>query len=265
MKFVENIAHRGASLQAPENTVAAFDLAIDQGADRIELDVQLTSDGRVVVCHDPTLVRMTDVRRRFPERAPWNLSDFLFEEVARLEVAWPGGRDGRDPARITTLSTVLDHLQERTTMLLELKDPARHPGLVTAVAEELRAHPWWLAETAPERLTVQSFDAAAMAALRPLLPSHVRYGWLTAEGMTPSLDTLPDWIDDVAVDHEVATHELTHGIRRRGRRALAYTVNDRDRMATLVTAGLDGIITDDPAGLTRLLQRSAPAAGGAVT
>ena len=73
---VLTIAHRGASADAPENTLAAVRRAVAVGADLVEVDVQRTRDGALVLMHDTTLTRTTDVRRVFPHRAPWRVADF---------------------------------------------------------------------------------------------------------------------------------------------------------------------------------------------
>ncbi|MGE5524626.1 MAG: glycerophosphodiester phosphodiesterase [Rhodospirillaceae bacterium] len=80
-----NIAHRGARGVAPENTVAAIDKAAQLGADAVEIDVQLSADGEVVVMHDDDLVRCTDVRQRFPDRMPWRVCDLSAAEIRCLD------------------------------------------------------------------------------------------------------------------------------------------------------------------------------------
>lgn len=80
-----NIAHRGARSLAPENTLEAIKKAAQVGADAVELDVQLAADGGVVVMHDDDLVRCTDARTRFPDRAPWRVSDFTAADIRTLD------------------------------------------------------------------------------------------------------------------------------------------------------------------------------------
>src|SRR5919206_4176055 len=79
------VAHRGASGQAPENTLAAVRRAVELRVDRVEVDVQRTKDGVPVVIHDTTLARTTDVRRVHPRRAPWLVGDFTLAEIQRLD------------------------------------------------------------------------------------------------------------------------------------------------------------------------------------
>src|SRR5689334_8354535 len=82
---VATYAHRGSSGMAPENTAAAFALAIAEGADYVETDVQLSADGELVIIHDVTLARTTDARLAFADRAPWNVHDFTLAELRKLD------------------------------------------------------------------------------------------------------------------------------------------------------------------------------------
>jgi len=82
---VEVIAHRGSSGAAPENTLAAVRLAIRHDSDVVENDIQRTRDGELVIIHDTTLDRTTDVEQVFPARAPWNVGDFTLGEIKRLD------------------------------------------------------------------------------------------------------------------------------------------------------------------------------------
>lgn len=89
------VSHRGASAYAPENTLAAIDKAAAMGFPWVENDVQRTKDGELVVLHDATLARTTDVERVYPHRSPWKVKDFTAAEIARLDAgSWfsPGTR-----------------------------------------------------------------------------------------------------------------------------------------------------------------------------
>jgi glycerophosphoryl diester phosphodiesterase len=136
----EVIAHRGASAYAREHSFAAYDLAIVQGADALELDVRSTSDGRLVVLHDSRLLRTA--------RDPRAIAALCAADVAALDEA----------VRPPTLDAVLDRYGSATRWLIELKDPT--PGCEHGLALALGAR-------GLERATVvQSFDAAALRRLR---------------------------------------------------------------------------------------------------
>src|SRR5688572_7762400 len=86
---VLNVAHRGASGDHPENTLAAIRAAITLEVDSVELDVQRARDGALVLMHDTSLVRTTNARKVFPHRAPWNVADFDYDDLMRLDAgAW---------------------------------------------------------------------------------------------------------------------------------------------------------------------------------
>src|SRR5262245_12972187 len=82
--LVLNIAHRGARAFAPENTLEAVNAAAPFGCHMVEVDIQLSKDGALIVVHDDDLVRCSNVREVFPDRAPWFVSDFTAEEIAKL-------------------------------------------------------------------------------------------------------------------------------------------------------------------------------------
>ena len=93
------IAHRGSGAMAPENTLASVRLALKQGADYIENDIMRTSDGALVITHDLTLARTTNVEQVFPDRAPWNIADFTLAEIKQLDAGSWFSAAVRRPAR----------------------------------------------------------------------------------------------------------------------------------------------------------------------
>lgn len=138
--MTEVIAHRGASAYAPENTFAAFGLALAQGADALELDVRSTSDGRLVVLHDATLLRTAG--------DPRPIARVRAEELASIDAA----------VRPPTLDAVLDRYGSTTRWLLELKDPT--PRSERALAGAL------LTRGLERATVVQAFGAMALRRLR---------------------------------------------------------------------------------------------------
>lgn len=120
-----NIAHRGASGYAPENTRAAFELAIAMGADMIETDVQLTSDGELVLIHDTTVTRTSN------GRGP--VGDYRLDELQALDIGrWYGSEFAGE--RILTLNELILEFLPRIPFVLEIKDPRAAPALVDAIA-----------------------------------------------------------------------------------------------------------------------------------
>jgi glycerophosphoryl diester phosphodiesterase len=133
-------------------------------ADFVEVDVRMTRDGQVVVMHDTTLRRTTDVRTRFPHRAPWSVGDFTLAELRTLDAgSWFDARYAG--AAVPTLQEVLGLLRGRAGLLLEVKAPALYSGMAEAVAAELdRPH----SRATP--VVVQSFDWDFMRELHRLAP-----------------------------------------------------------------------------------------------
>ncbi|WP_424534183.1 glycerophosphodiester phosphodiesterase family protein [Sphaerisporangium viridialbum] len=142
----------GASAQAPENTIAAFKLAEQQHADMSELDIRETKDHQLVVMHDKTLTRTTNVARVFPDRAPWRVGDLTLAEIQKLDAgSWFARRYSGE--RVPTLAETLRAMDgSRIGLLLEIKSPRLSPGIEARVARELRQNPSWLR---PGRLVVQ--------------------------------------------------------------------------------------------------------------
>lgn len=99
------VAHRGAASYAPENTLASIDAAARLGFEWVENDVQRTKDGELVILHDSSLARTTNVEQVFPDRSPWNVSDFTLREIEKLDAgSWFGAKfkgSGCRPSRTT--------------------------------------------------------------------------------------------------------------------------------------------------------------------
>ena len=247
-----NIAHRGASAQVAENTVAAVRRAVDCGADLVELDVRRTRDGALVVMHDATLARTTDARLVFPRRAPWRVADFTHAELMRLDAgARRPGPEG--PQRIPTLGDVIDEVGKGPAgLLLELKAPELYPGIVSDVATALRVRKGYLASAVPAgRLVVQSFDFAAMKDLKTQLPS-VPVALLGAPARA-HLPVLASWADQVNPHHLKVDSAYVDQIHEVGMACLVWTVNRTQAMKRALRMGVDGVITNRPDVVARLL------------
>jgi glycerophosphoryl diester phosphodiesterase len=245
---VLTVAHRGASWHAPENTLAAVRAAVALGVDMVEVDVQRTRDGALVVMHDATLLRTTDVRNRYPGRAPWSLSELTFAELRGLDA---GGwfSPAHTGERVPTLAEVLAVLRGTGTgLLLELKRPDLHPGVVADLAVELVAH--HRASGPPVDVVVQSFDVPAMKELKTRLPM-LPVGLLGRPAVA-NLAALATWADQVNPSHLAADAAYVRAVRAHGMQCFVWTV---DRVPTLRRAlrlGVDGIITNRPDRLAAL-------------
>ncbi|MQA05696.1 MAG: glycerophosphodiester phosphodiesterase [Streptosporangiales bacterium] len=237
-------AHRGASAYAPENTLAAVRLGVRMDADMVEVDVQRTKDGELVVMHDTTLARTTDVEHIFPDRAPWRIRDFTLAEIEKLDAGgWKSPKYDGEP--VPTLAQVLDVLADAEVgLMLEAKNPAQYPGIGPDILAELTADPYWRAATDPSQLLLVSFDWRFQRGLHLLAPEYpVGVIGTPARG---ELDDLADWADFVNVPHTELDRGLANRIHAAGLSTAPWTVNRRADMRRMIRTGADGITTNRP-------------------
>jgi len=237
-----NLAHRGASYDAPENTLAAFDLALRLGADGIELDVQLSADGVPVVIHDWTLDRTTDGQGPV---ATWR-----WAELRTLDAgSWFDSAYARQ--RIPSLEDVFAAFGRRLRYNIELKVRGlRSNGLERAVIAMIHRH------GLTNRVLVSSFNPLALRRvgrlephletgllLAPEQPIYLRRAWLAP--FVPHTARLPKY--------PLVDASYMAWARRRGYRVGVWTVDDPDEMMRLADLGVDAIITNRPDVLGRAL------------
>ncbi len=248
-----DVAHRGSSGSAPENTVAAVEYAVDQRASYVEVDIQRSADDELVIVHDNTLERTTNVEEVFPDRAPWNVGDFTLEELQQLDAGSWFSEDFAGEG-IPTLREVIKALGPRSGLLLELKSPELYPGIEAQIHDELSSIPGYLPRAlATDTLVVQSFDIDSMRTYHALAP-EVPIGLLYGE--RPSDDELVEassWADQVNPSYEVTDAELVDRIHELDMQISVYTVNTGQLMREFINLGVDGIITDYPGVLRDIL------------
>ncbi|OYT73807.1 MAG: glycerophosphodiester phosphodiesterase [Chloracidobacterium sp. CP2_5A] len=178
-----NIAHRGASAYAPEHTLAAYRLAIEQGADYVEPDLQMTKDGVLVCLHDATLERTTNVRTVYPDRgrmetigrearSVWPVADFTLEEIKRLDAgSWFGPQFAGE--RVLTFQEMIDAVRGQAGIYPEIKHPARYAALgldlPRALLDSLKKNGLDRPGADPRTpVIIQSFEADSLRRLRRL-------------------------------------------------------------------------------------------------
>ncbi|TDB82717.1 glycerophosphodiester phosphodiesterase [Actinomadura sp. KC216] len=249
---VTNVAHRGASAYAPENTLAAFKLAVSQRADVFELDVQESKDHKLVIMHDTTLARTTNVEQLYPGRAPWKVSDFTLAEIQKLDAgSWFGTKYKGE--RVPTLDQTLSAMRDKGLgLLVEIKSPNLYPGIEKRVATALKRSPSWLEpDPAERRLAVQSFDWESMRRFHSVLP-NVPIGLLGTPkaGELPGLASYADQINPTFRDLTASYVKQVHASRMD---VLTWTVDDSGDMKKAVQLGVDGVITNKPDVLRRVL------------
>jgi glycerophosphoryl diester phosphodiesterase len=228
-------AHRGASAHAPENTLAAFELALDQNADAIELDVKLSADGHAVVIHDPTLDRTTGTHGR--------VKDLSLAELQSLDAGSFFSKK-YSGEKIPTLAEVFEAVGKRTVINVELTNytTPRDP-LVETVCMLVRKF------GLQKRVMFSSFFASNLSKAEAYLPEVPRgllafNGWLGAWARSFGFNfgryqALHPFLKDV-------TSQQVQRVHRLNRRIHVWTVNTAEDMRRLFHWGVDAIFTDDP-------------------
>lgn len=240
------VSHRGAAGTAPENTLAAIDEGHRLGAESVEIDVRLTSDEELVLMHDTTLERTTDVAEVFPDRAPYNVGDFTLEELDRLDAGSFFGPEFEGES-IPSLGEALDRLREHDmNLLLEVKEPGLYPGIEQLISAELEDRTHWMEPNAPDephRLVVQSFDWEYTERSKGLL-SSIPHGLL---GLVPE-NEIDDytWAHQINPGHTTIDADYVAAVQDAGLEIMPYTINEADRMHRILEMGVDGFITDFP-------------------
>ncbi|MEX0821697.1 MAG: glycerophosphodiester phosphodiesterase family protein [Rhodothermales bacterium] len=229
-------AHRAGAHLATENTLAALERSIEVGADYAEIDVQSTRDSVIVVVHDADLMRLALDPRIIAGTDYAELSDVVL------------GRDPDVPAserRVATLDEFLDRAKGRIGLNIELKYYGPNPSLAPRVLEIVRRHEM----TAPEDVVIMSLDLEAVRQVRRLAP-EIHTGYVATLTMG-SLDRLS--VDFLAVPRQMATERFVRRTQRRNVDVHVWTLNSTDAVVEMIERDVDGIITDDPRLVRRLI------------
>jgi glycerophosphoryl diester phosphodiesterase len=235
---VEVIAHRGAAGSRPENTRAAFEQAIAEGATWIELDVQETADGAVVVIHDRDLKRVAGV--------PLAVHEATRADLAGLDVGSWFGPDWAGE-RVPTLEEVLALARGRIRLLIELKDYGHGVRLEERVVAAVDS------AGMADAVAIMSFDRAAIARVKSLGPG-LRVGLLAASAVGDLTRTGADFL---ALRAAIATPGLVARARAAGLPVLVWTINDPLSMSAAISRGVSGIITSWPGRAREVLAERA--------
>ncbi|RBP90009.1 glycerophosphoryl diester phosphodiesterase [Cytobacillus firmus] len=236
-KQVDNIAHRGATGYAPENTIAGFDLAVDMKADYIEIDVQRSKDGELVVIHDTSVDRTTD--------GTGKVGDLTFDYLRSLDAgSWKGEQFAGEP--IPTFEEILDRYHGKVGILIELKAPELYPGIEEQVADKLKERN--LDKPQNEKIIIQSFNFESMKTMDQLLPK-VPIGVLTSNRADTTAEALQefsayaDWFNP---SYGIVTEELVNQVHSLGMQIGSWTVRSQEAADFLFEMEVDAIITDYP-------------------
>lgn len=250
-KDVDIVAHRGASYDAPENTLASINLAWERGADAVEIDVYLSADGRIVAAHDATTKRTAGVDRKVVEQT--------LEELKALDVGrWKETRFAGE--RIPTLEEILKTVPDGRRMFIEVKCGPEVVEELRRVCARSGKSPW--------QTTVISFNLDVIREVKKSMPGVPAY-WVL--GVTPA-EPDPNEPKNVPLGQRIPAAkeagadgldvnwksgidaEYLNTVRRAGLELHAWTVNDAEQARKLAAVGIDSITTDRPGWLREQIE-----------
>ena len=234
------IGHRGASRFAPENTLAAFRLAVESGADGIEFDVRLTKDGVPVIIHDDNLRRTGNSNSR--------LADLSLEEVRKVDVgSWRGPQFTGEP--VPTLTELFELFTDSGLLYLEMKsDVSARQRLAETCCEYISQ------SGLKERVIVECFDLEAIRIVKSI-DSTIR----TAALFEPGLKALPMTsgtklvekalavgAEEIALNYRLTNERTVSAARDSGLKVVVWTVDDPVWISRANEYGIDAVISNDP-------------------
>ncbi|AOC94354.1 Glycerophosphoryl diester phosphodiesterase [Flavobacterium anhuiense] len=219
------IAHRGAKAYEPENTLQAFQKALDLNSDGIELDVHLSSDGYLIVIHDETIDRTTNGKGL--------VNDFTLAELKSFLI------DGK--YQIPTLNEVFDLVNKKCFINIELKGLETAPKVVSLIEEYISEKDWKY-----EHFIISSFDWNMLEETSKLNP-NISIGVLTEENIDTAL-AFAEKIKAKAIhpDFNLLNEENVHQIQEKGFLVLPWTVNSEEDIQKVKSYQVNGIISDNP-------------------
>jgi glycerophosphoryl diester phosphodiesterase len=231
-------AHRGSSFNAPENTLSAIERAIEDGAHYAEIDVQMTSDGHVVVFHDSDFMRMAGSRSR--------VSEMTLDEIRQIDVGSWFSPDFKGE-RVPTLNEAISLARDRIRLNIELKVTADIHGLADAVVQILHN------EKFVDQSLVTSLNSRALVRVQEQDPD-IRTGYIIARsiGNVAGIDA-----DAIIVESQLATPMQIFAVQRKDKELHVWTVNHPVNMVTFIEIGVDNILTDRPELLAQILKERA--------
>lgn len=225
--------HRGAKAYAPMNTIPSFELALEQGADGIELDVRLTRDGAMVIMHDDTVNATTD--------GEGHVRDLTLAEIQALDAgAWFS--EAFRGTRVPTLDEVFEAIGKRTRINVEIKaESIRGEGIESQVANAIRRH------GLERSMIISSFNPLTLRRFRRAIP-EVLIGFLYSPETPPFVPHLLIGLPHEAKNpyFEMIDAAYMKWAKAAGYRVNTWTVNDPARAVQLCDLGIDCIITDAP-------------------
>lgn len=221
-------AHRGSSSGAPENTMAALEKAVEEMADRAEIDVQETADGVIVLCHDTSLKRVAGVNKK--------VSDLTLEQIKKLDVgSWFSSEYQGE--QIPTLEEVMEYAKGKIDLNIEIKNLGNSSGLPEKVIELVEKHEM------QEQCVITSTNRFYLKRVKAV-NSEIRTGYIISAAYGNFYSD--EFIDLISIRSSFVTERMIESAHEAGKAVHAWTVNGKVEMERLKQLGVDDMITDRP-------------------
>lgn len=239
------VAHRGAAGVAPENTVAGCVEALRQGARIIEIDLQRSSDGALVVAHDGRLGRTTDIAEVLPDRAEQLVGELSLAELRGLDAgSWYGERWRGE--KLPTLTEMLDTVCPHATLFIELKWPERYPGIVDQLVDELTRNLGDRLGGPDVPVAIQLKEIDLLERLRDALPGVPLCLMSGLTGLAPveSLAGMAGWLSGYVPLGRELDQEYVDRVTALGIRLCPWTIDAPEAVTAMTDLGIDAVVTN---------------------
>ena len=221
-------AHRGSSSGAPENTMAALEKAVEEMADRAEIDVQETADGVIVLCHDTSVKRVAGINKK--------VSDLTLEQIKKLDVgSWFSSEYQGE--QIPTLEEVMEYAKGKIDLNIEIKNLGNSSGLPEKVIELVEKHEM------QEQCVITSTNRFYLKRVKAVNP-EIRTGYIISAAYGNFYSD--EFIDLISIRSSFVTERMIESAHEAGKAVHAWTVNGKVEMERLKQLGVDDMITDRP-------------------
>jgi len=242
------MAHRGASAYVEAHTLAAYELAVQMNTDYIEIDLQMTKDGKLVALHDETITL---------NGAKQAVANVTFNEIQRSSTERKSNKTQSvyasprmNDLQIVDLEEILLNYGDSVNYYIELKNTDAYPGIEKELLHLLREHQLLNREDTIPKVIVQSFDEASLRNIfdmEPDIPLIKLYKLDKDESFSKKeLKSLTQYASGVGVNVDALSHDIIESTQREGLHVHVYTVNDVETMRKLLKLGVNGFFTDRP-------------------
>ncbi|QLK86262.1 glycerophosphodiester phosphodiesterase family protein [Staphylococcus sp. 17KM0847] len=240
-KGFQIIAHRGLSRRYPENTKLAYQAALSQHIDMLEIDLHMTKDGVLVGIHDDTIDRTSNGKGAIKDLTLDQLRSFQFANQLDYTLG----------ISIMTFDEILTLCKNYSkTLLIEVKKPKIYAGIKETLIQKIKYHPF-----PNNRIIVQSFDQSFIKALHQEIP-YIHLGVLISKRKywlkQPLFHEIAQYADYVNPNYQLVNRKFIQRAHEHHLKVMPYTVNDIQTAKKLIQLGVDGVITDIPNEIFKL-------------